>query len=82
MASVDVFIDKIITPCPDCGGTVQLMALYDHPPELGGDWEYDFCLCINCKREWLEHEAPIEFSSPDEKYWLTEYIAINGIGEL
>lgn len=82
MVSVSVFIDKLIALCPHCQGTLNLMALYDHPPELGGDWECDFILCMSCKFEWSNDTAPKEFSSADGEYWLTTYIAINGIGSI
>lgn len=82
MASGSVYIDDLVAPCPECGGKVQLMAMYDHPPELGGDWEMDFLLCMSCKHEWIAESAPPEFSSPNREYWLTSYIAINGIGDI
>jgi hypothetical protein len=80
MMQSSVFNDDMVAPCPDCGGRVQFMSEYDHPPELGGDWLYDFLWCSGCHHEWNEDSAPPRFMSADREYWLTFYIAINDIG--
>lgn len=67
--------DWLVTPCPTCGGRVRFMNMFDHPPMLGGNYEYDFCLCSQCGQEWLEAECPPNFFSPDGQYWNTERAA-------
>lgn len=58
----------IAVPCPKCGGKVWLGDNYNWPPELGGDQEYESCVCESCKSEWLTEEAPPEFSA-DAEHW-------------
>lgn len=59
----------IAVPCPECGGKVWFGNDYDWPPDRGGNFLADRCVCEKCKREWTVDDAPKEFSSPDGEMW-------------
>lgn len=64
-------VAPMLVNCPKCAGKVWFGMDFDWPPELGGDYVGDRCICETCKAEWVNEDAPPEFTMIEdgESYW-------------